>query len=330
MGANSKISWCTHTFNPWVGCSKIHTGCLRCYAETYANYTGIAEWGPSGTRYLSKGPWREVLKWNAAAKSRGEIELVFCASLADVFEDWRGPMTANRAGDVWHVNEETGVRITFPRQQYMAGYRLLTMDDVRADLFRLIDNCQNLTFQLLTKRPENIGRFWPKMASASLPPAPSFSVGKPGKLIRRRENVWLGTSISDEETAEKWGPRLKDARGLAPVLFYSMEPLVGPVPNLDPEGIDWVIIGGESGKGARWCKLEWIREIIARCREYGVAVFVKQLGAKAEEWETQHRRGTTGPYISNTIRDDKGGDMSEWLPEWGVSVREWPHSYAGA
>lgn len=333
MGAATKIQWCQHTLNPLVGCSKAHTGCLRCYAETYANYTGIAKWGPAGTRLLSKGPWKEVAKWNAAAKERGEKELTFCASLADVFEDWRGPMTANRAGDVWHVSETGGPRITLPRTEYREGYRLLTMNDVRVDLFKVIDNSQNLIFQMLTKRPENIANMWPLDQCGDCYGAEQRGIscgtcGDVGGLHYPRKNVWLGTSISDQETADKFGPRLKEARDLAPVLFYSIEPLVGPVTSLDLDGIDWVIIGGESGAGARPCSLHWIRDIIAICRAAGVPVFVKQIGAKAEEWEADCRDGTNGPYISNTMRDDKGGDMSEWRPEWGVSVREWPASHA--
>jgi protein gp37 len=189
--------------------------------------------------------------WNREAEKAGERHRVFCASLADVFED---------------------------RPELI---------DWRVELFELIDTTQQLDWLLLTKRPENVRRMWPDN--------------------RSRENVWLGTSVSDQATADVWTERLVGLRHLAPILFLSAEPLIGPVtiPHLDQ--IDWVIVGGEShrsAKIARHCDDEWIRGVIKQCDLSKVPVFVKQLGTRQE------------------LKDKKGGDMAEWPTD--LRVREFP------
>jgi len=135
MSDTTKISWCDHTFNPWIGCSKVGTECLNCYAEALAKrwYKG-AKWGPKGARHrTSKANWARVRRWNADAIARGVPGRVFCASLADVFED--------------HP----------------------TLDPWREDLFRLMEECTALDWMLLTKRPENVMRMVPKAWRKSWP-----------------------------------------------------------------------------------------------------------------------------------------------------------------
>lgn len=125
MGENTKIEWCHHTFNPWIGCAKVSDGCKFCYAETLMDHRyGKVEWGPRGERKrTSKSYWKQPFQWNRAAQAQGTRQRVFCASLADVFEDRRGqdPLT------LW-----------------------------RAQLWYLIEQTPNLDWLLLTKRPENI------------------------------------------------------------------------------------------------------------------------------------------------------------------------------
>jgi protein gp37 len=95
MAENSKIEWTTHTFNPWIGCTKIAPPCDHCYAESLANRYGWVKWGPHGERKrTSEANWRKPLGWDKAAKAAGERHRVFCASLADwldnqVPESWR-------------------------------------------------------------------------------------------------------------------------------------------------------------------------------------------------------------------------------------------------
>src|SRR5689334_23112101 len=88
MGENSKIEWTHHTFNPWLGCTKVSPACAHCYAEAWAKRTGIVQWGDSAERRrTTESYWRQPLKWNAQAFESLERKRVFCASLADVFED---------------------------------------------------------------------------------------------------------------------------------------------------------------------------------------------------------------------------------------------------
>ena len=95
MADKTLIAWTDHTFNPWIGCHKVSQGCTHCYAETLV--TGRmgrkGTWGANGVRQRTQasGPWRNVEKWNAAAEKAGKPAMVFCASLADVFEDYPGP-----------------------------------------------------------------------------------------------------------------------------------------------------------------------------------------------------------------------------------------------
>lgn len=220
---------------------------------------GKGQWGPQGTRRrTSEAYWRKPLLWNSrqwmecpACGWRGERDWtcpdcdrtpttpvrqrVFCASLADVFED----------------KEE--------------------LEEWRSDLFRLILNTPNLDWLLLTKRPENVTSFVPYYWKTQ---------GLP-------DNVWIGTSVENQETADQRIPHLLKIP--ARVRFLSMEPLLGPVDlyalfdkdgTVWSEGIDWVIVGGESGPNARPMHPDWVRSIRGQCQAAGVPFFFKQWG----EW----------------------------------------------
>lgn len=126
MGEASKIEWTDHTFNPWVGCQRVSPGCDHCYAEGWAKRSGMVQWGPHGERKrTSEANWRKPIKWAKDARNHLPArQRVFCASLADVFD--------NRAEPQW-----------------------------RADLFALIQATPGLDWLLLTKRPENIRKMLP-------------------------------------------------------------------------------------------------------------------------------------------------------------------------
>lgn len=245
MAENSKIEWTDHTFNPWWGCTKVSQGCKHCYAETFAsNRTQWKNlWGPSGERRrTSEANWRKPLKWDREAAAEGVRRKVFCASMADVFED---------------------------RPE---------LYDWRVELFDLIDATPHLDWLLLTKRPENV--------------APMTHVWRYLKHHRAfASNVWIGTSVEDQKTADERIPHLLEIP--ATVRFLSVEPLLGPVdlfPYLIPHfaaddprhfprrnGVEWVIVGGESGPGARPMKQEWVRSIRDDCHGTGTAFFFKQI-----------------------------------------------------
>ena len=331
MGENSGIQWTTHTFNPWVGCQKVSPGCTNCYAEVYDKRVGGAKL-PDGTKSLRWGPkaprvrtaadnWKKPLAWNRAAEAAGERHRVFCASLADVFED---------------------------RPELVPW---------RAELFDLIQRTESLDWLVLTKRPENITRLWP---TTTLPTGARCY--RPGSDFW--PNVWLGTTVEDQQRANERIPALLEVPAV--VRFISCEPLLERVnlrhivlvPEDPPYGpevalnaltgnvigpddmgprIDWVIIGGESGPGARPFAIDWARDLLEQCRRHGTAPFVKQLGAVPcislerlrthgafEHTMQQDPRPTAVP--EGTVRawlsDSAGGDMAEWPAD--LRVREFP------
>jgi protein gp37 len=128
MAINSKIEWTDHTFNPWLGCTKVSPGCDHCYAEAWSKRSGLVTWGNSPRRRTTELYWRGPAKWNAAAdefeRIHGRRQRVFCASLGDVFD--------NQVEPRWRV-----------------------------DLFELIAKCPRLDWLLLTKRPQNIVKMLP-------------------------------------------------------------------------------------------------------------------------------------------------------------------------
>lgn len=259
MAENTKIEWCDHTFNPWEGCTKVGPGCDNCYAETRnARFAGglAPNWGPGAPRRrTSIANWRKPLVWNAAHAEffaqHGRRQRVFCASLADVFD--------NEADPQW-----------------------------RRDLFDLIELTPNLDWLLLTKRIGNVVRMLPSHDWAMRP------------------NVWLGATIVNQAEADRDIPKLLALP--ARVRFLSMEPLLGPVdltridigghseiyplngttgcedddgnPMPDVPALDWVIVGGESGPGARPMHLHWVRNLRDQCVAAGVPFLFKQWG----EW----------------------------------------------
>ena len=291
MGETTKIQWADHTFNPWRGCTKVAPGCANCYAEkqSHRNPSTLGVWGDHGTRVVaSESMWKQPLKWNAAAKKDGVRRRVFCASLADVFEGWRGAMDV---GEKWPGLTVDGLR----------------MADVRSRLFDVIDSTPWLDWLLLTKRPQNVFQMWPQPASK----CPNHQDHSDG-----RDNIWIVYSASDARSYGCAVDQLVECRDLVPVLGVSLEPLIGPIRmGRQLKHLDWVVVGGESGPGARPCRVEWVRSIVEQCEAAGVPCFVKQLGAipvggksmTPQEWR---------------LREPKGGDMAEW-PE-DLRVREFP------
>lgn len=125
MAENSKIEWTHHTFNPWIGCTKVSAACDNCYAEAWdARFKGD-RWGPKADRTRTK-TWRNPIKWNRKAKAEGTRYRVFCASLADVFDNHKS-----------------------------------ILPEWRNDLWKLIRETPHLDWLLLTKRPQNIERYLP-------------------------------------------------------------------------------------------------------------------------------------------------------------------------
>jgi len=309
MVKDTGIEWADDTFNPWQGCSKVSPACGNCYAMDHVNRYG----GDFlGKRVMtSDGYWKEPLKWNKEAEKSGQMRRVFCASLSDVFEDYQGPIV-NHKGQrlaVW----PDGSRITIDQGDILphipGGPRShwMTMSDARWRLFNLIDSTPNLVWMLLTKRPENIQRMWP-VARTFIPEALKHG--------QRRQNVWLGTTVENQEQADKRIPELLKCSEIAPVLFLSCEPLLGAVDLTRVEGnigrglhsfdvlngrnyhwddggqwtpsdkIGWVICGGESGKNARPMNPQWALSMRDQCKAAGIPFHFKQWG----EFDAQGNR----------------------------------------
>lgn len=245
MGERSGIEWTDHTFNPWLGCERVSPGCQHCYAESWAKRSGLVEWGRTAERRVtSDAYWRQPLRWNATAEAAGRQTRVFCASLADVFED--------------------RTELVEPRDR----------------LFSLIDATPHLIWMLLTKRPQHVASM---VTDGWLPSIDAFWP----------ENLWIGTTIEDQQRADERLPHLRAIP--ARVRFLSCEPLLGPLA-LDLSGIDWVIVGGESGPGARPMHPDWVRDIQEACGAHQTRFFFKQWGewvpyepeAAEPFWQSQH------------------------------------------
>ena len=288
--AETKIEWCDYTFNPWWGCQRVSPGCEHCYAEAWDKRVGGAHWGP-GTerRTMSDAHWKEPLKWNRKAEKEGVRRKVFCASMADVFE----------MGEV--------------------------QDEGRRRLQGIIANTPHLDWLLLTKRPEN----WAKVGA---------QIGwcfDGDRWYEPTGRIWVGVTAEDQKRADERIPVLLQIP--AAVRFVSYEPALELISLrwMTPPGdwyndqlqrgavineydvakmIDWIIIGGESGPGARLFDVSWARKTVDACKAAGVACFVKQLGSKP------HFDEYTGGHFN--IADKKGGNWDEW-PE-RLRVREYP------
>lgn len=258
---HSGIAWTHWTFNPWRGCTKVNEACKFCYADQLSarNPKTLGVWGNNGVRVFgAESYWKLPLKWNETARNSSERHRVFCASLADVFEDWQGPMT-----------ETNGVVTS------------LTMSDARKRLFSIIDETPNLDWLLLTKRPENIRKFW---------------------IGGYRPNVWRGTSIGLQSHYDTMKDHLIRTNDLSPVSFLSCEPLLGPLCLDGDTSYQWVILGCESrgpkSVGRYSQEYEYQSAAISinsQCRHLGIPVFNKQVpvGGKLShdpsEWNSRIR-----------------------------------------
>lgn len=284
MSEKTGIEWCDSTFNPWIGCTAISPACDNCYAKAMMDdRLHVAEWGPGKPRTrTSSGNWRQPLKWNRDHEAffavHGRRRRVFCASLADVFD--------NEIPWQW-----------------------------RLDLFSLIRDTPNIDWLLLTKRLGNVG---PMLSELQVH----------GALGDVFPNVWLGATICNQPEADRDLPRL--LRTQAAVLFLSVEPLLGPIDlykcgalhadyNIESAwsvgNIDWVVVGGESGKNARPMQADWARTIRDQCQSAGVPFFFKQWG----EWLPDNQN----PAISGPSGASQAIRVGKKLAGRLLDGREW-------
>jgi protein gp37 len=279
MVEQSKIQWCDHTFNGWIGCSKVSPGCANCYAErSTPARTFNVRWGKDQSRHLTGDDyWKQPYRWNRKAEKDGIRTKVFCASLSDWLDD--------EVPIIW-----------------------------LQELLTLVFQTPYLNWQLLTKRPQNFHtrlqnmiQFAPKSCAGVNAAAWLSGTWLP-------DNVWIGTTAENQAMANERIPLLIDIP--AKVRFLSCEPLLEKVnlfalnsPIGDPL-IHWVIVGGESGSKARPCDAAWMRSIVQQCQDSDVSIFVKQMGSNFADSDC--------PDWDYKISDKKGGVFEEFSPDLQV------------
>lgn len=286
----SAIEWTDVTLNPVIGCSKISAGCSNCYASDTAASLATRFPNGAGQRYLAvlddqhkRWNGRVILDRDALSKRaprrRSEPDLLNGGQRWRPARVFLGSMT-----DLFHE----------------------ALPDIdRRDVWRWMAShggAAGPIFQLVTKRPDVAAETLPRdMGQWSDP--------------RERPRIHLLTSTEDQAAADQRIPAVLRCRPWVELVGISAEPLLGPVV-LMPEwlrlghGLRWVIVGGESGRGARGCDIGWIRSMVRQCRNAAVPVFVKQLGA--DPWDGGQR----------ITASRKGGNPSEWPAD--LRVREFP------
>jgi protein gp37 len=309
MAQGTSIQWTEATWNPIAGCTPVSPGCLRCYAAVMAHR--LEHMGQEKYRGLT------VLR-NGIRTFNGNITTDDAALTIPLRR--RKPTT-------WFVNSMSDL--------FHEGVPFEFVDKV----FAVMALTPHHTYQILTKRPERMaeylagcvvdGKLRGSLAQAALS-VQGNTIDGFDRLVRTANgwpwplpNVWLGTSVEDQKRADERIPHLR--RCAAAVHFLSVEPLLERVTFADRPGrdrgksldnIQWVIVGGESGPGARDCDVEWVRSVVRQCADAGVPVFVKQLG------KAPVTREMVGVGLPLKLKDSKGGDMSEWDED--LRVRQMP------
>lgn len=227
MPGESDIEWTDATWNPISGCRIVSPGCTNCYAMRMAarlqsmghpSYSGVVR--NSGGRPKWTGRIHHNEKALDAPRGWRKPRRIFVNSMSDLFQD--------------------GVDADFIQR-----------------VWRTMRACPQHTFQILTKRPENMRKILLRKDFPKLP------------------NVWLGTSVENRAAVE----RIAELRRTPAALrFISFEPLIEDVGRIDLSGIHWAIVGGESGPRARPMQEEWVDNIKRQCHRHDVAFFFKQWG----------------------------------------------------
>lgn len=292
----SNIQWTERTWNPIVGCSKVSEGCRNCYALTMADrlkhmrvphYEGITKRDRRGqvqwTGKVAMAPQHILMK----PLKRRKPTMYFVNSMSDLFHE--------------HLSNR----------------------DIAA-IFGIMAACPQHTFQVLTKRPERASDWFEWLGKHAYHARHTmFPHDTLAWCARQRvgvaaleatghppvndgawplKNAWIGTSVESQDVMDRVDHLTQVP---AAIRFLSCEPLLSPLDLRDHlHLVDWVIVGGESGPGARPVGLGWIRSIVDQCKAAGVACFVKQMGT-ASGWSRKEHK-----------------DPAYWPA--GLRVREYP------
>jgi protein gp37 len=245
MTDRSAIEWTQATWNPVTGCDRISPGCDHCYALTLAarlKAMGQAKYQTDG-RPPTSGPGFGVA--------------VHTGALAEPLR-WRRPrrIFVNSMSDLFHAR---------------------VPEAFIAEVFAVMAAAGHHIYQVLTKRPTRMARLLASDAFPELVFQTAAHRHEVKTLTWPLPNVWLGISIELDRFCWR-ADRLRQTPAV--VRFLSCEPLLGPLPSLDLAGIDWVIVGGESGPGARPMHPAWARQLRDQATAAGVAFFFKQWGGR--------------------------------------------------
>lgn len=352
--SKTKIEWARNadgsqgqTWNPVRGCSRISPGCVNCYAERHAARFSDSH-QPSKilphVRVENPQPFHLYAERTPSGpRWTGKVELI--EHMLDVPLRTRKPTVffVNSMSDLFHE----------------------ALPD--ADILRVFDvmrrcHARGHTFQILTKRASRMRELCSRMRWDDSGEGRMFLADSGSLLMPLMKYVWLGVSTEDQPRADERIPHL--LKTPAAVRFLSVEPLLGPVDLTriefrlatwydalkDHDGfgllgaahrkLDWVIVGGESGPGARPMHLEWAQAILQQCKSAGIAVFMKQVGAKpyaelsaGDSWNaaavdafplgTRFSQRLPGESVHEIhLKDKKGGVMDEWPQD--LRVRQMP------
>jgi protein gp37 len=276
MAETTGIEWTDSTFNPWWGCTKISPACDHCYAADLDKRTGGNHWGNVARRRTSAKNWNEPRRWQKAAPAffaeHGRKRRVFCASMADVFD--------NQVDTAW-----------------------------RDDLWALIRECPDLNWLLLTKRPQNIEKmlpaFWDEVKG-------SIWLGTTVEdQLRADQNIPHLLKHDSAVRFLSCEPMVGeiDLRNVAPRNGYATNTLDGYIHDFGipdrgtAHKVDWVIAGGESGPHARVADPDWFRTLRNQCEMSGVPFLFKQWGNWTQDMQHVAHKKDAGRALDGLTHD---------------------------
>lgn len=323
---STAIAWTDATWNPLRGCSRVSTGCEHCYAERQAGrfsgagqpYAGLVRktaqgWHWTGAVRLVATDLVTPLRWTKPRR-------IFVNSMSDLFQDAVSEDLIDAILAVMALAPQHTFQVLTKRPARMLAYLTERWSPARsAEMPRADRHQQILTAaaRLLHGPLSAQARFW-------TPDGRPRSHVQPWPL----PNVWLGVSVENQDTADARLPWLLQTP--AALRFVSYEPALAAVdlaPYLDgqgwttagaPRGLDWVIVGGESGPHARPCDRAWLRSVVQQCQAAQVPCFVKQLGARSVQ--APRPDGATGYVLALT--DGQSADPAVWPAD--LRVQQWP------
>lgn len=307
------------TWNPISGCSRKSAGCENCYAEVMTR------------RLEAMGLPKYAGLLNEQGRFNGVVRLDEQSLVAPLKRKKPTTYFVNSMSDLFHEN---------------------VPDEWIDKIFAVMALCPQHTFQILTKRADRMRKYCDfthpgteRVIAVRQATAPflAFCADKTSAIRFPLSSVWLGVSAENQKTADERIPLLLDTP--AAVRFVSAEPLLEQIEihnhlytrfqmsglHHEYNALDWVIVGGESGPKARPCNVEWIRSIVAQCRDAQTPVFVKQLGANS------YLDGVSGANTDGAkclvadfndertyfwLNSKKGGDPSEWPHD--LRIRQMP------